>query len=373
MHYIFFTKEPLIIERCKIISKIIYISGVIITFGLFLLLPPPVSACHIVDVDAVYDCDGYTVTVWAWVHSGYELSMELELRQGPYDYGKFLHYTKFEQGGENVKTVFSGSWGDTLCGDYNVERNIHLYNLCKSVIDSEYNYATINCNCFECYDDADCDDGDLCNGSETCVNNHCVDEILGVACGVCDGKVTQLTLRYLGVSTAYIEVIQKDQQLVFEGMIQSGDTFTFSGMDLKGTLGTEISIFVDGYLNTKIHTSCSNPIGPGLVSGDFEVVEGYSRNGGLLCPLYIDCDDGNICTNDWCDPQAGCQYTNNNSSCDDSSVCTEGDYCSDGACQGGIPITCDDGDGCTTDTCDSLSGCVFTPIQGCECDEDSDR
>lgn len=38
-----------------------------------------------------------------------------------------------------------------------------------------------------------------------------------------------------------------------------------------------------GELNAKIHTSGSKPIGPGLVSGDFEVVEGYSRNGGKLC------------------------------------------------------------------------------------------
>jgi len=50
-------------------------------------------------------------------------------------------------------------------------------------------------------------------------------------------------------------------------------------------LGSEISIFVDGELNTKIHTSCSRPIGPGQISGDFEVIEGYSLRGGRICPL----------------------------------------------------------------------------------------
>jgi hypothetical protein len=53
-------------------------------------------------------------------------------------------------------------------------------------------------------------------------------------------------------------------------------------------MGTEIYIAIDGVQNTAIHTSCSNPIGPDMVFGDFKVVEGYSRNGGLLggtnCP-----------------------------------------------------------------------------------------
>ena len=37
--------------------------------------------------------------------------------------------------------------------------------------------------------------------------------------------------------------------------------------------------------NTKIHTSCSDPIGPGLISGDFTVIAGESKKGGELCPL----------------------------------------------------------------------------------------
>lgn len=34
-----------------------------------------------------------------------------------------------------------------------------------------------------------------------------------------------------------------------------------------------------------IHTSCSQPICPGMTRGAFVVVEGASRGGGLLCPL----------------------------------------------------------------------------------------
>jgi len=64
--------------------------------------------------------------------------------------------------------------------------------------------------------------------------------------------------------------------------------FSFTGADRKGTLGPSIKLFVDGHYNTSMHTSCSVPIGPGTVAGDFLVIEGASRNGGALCPV----DDG---------------------------------------------------------------------------------
>jgi len=48
-------------------------------------------------------------------------------------------------------------------------------------------------------------------------------------------------------------------------------------------MGTEITIYVDGQERERIHTSCSKPIGPGMFWGDFELIEGHSRNGGRLC------------------------------------------------------------------------------------------
>ncbi len=52
-------------------------------------------------------------------------------------------------------------------------------------------------------------------------------------------------------------------------------------------------------------------------------------------------------------------------SCNDGSQCTLGDACTGGVCVGATPLTCDDGQPCTNDSCAAATGCVFTPIAGC--------
>jgi uncharacterized repeat protein (TIGR01451 family) len=109
------------------------------------------------------------------------------------------------------------------------------------------------------------------------------------ACGSCDGKVSELTLRYLGtVRNADVQVFQRDrgeQLFVFRGIVQPGASFIITGKDRRETLGPQIRILVNGVENARIQTSCETPVGPGLVAGDFAVVEGASRNGGALCRL----------------------------------------------------------------------------------------
>ena len=84
----------------------------------------------------------------------------------------------------------------------------------------------------------------------------------------------------------------KDGGIIFNDYVDPNGEFTINGQDKNGTLGTEITLYVDGVQNTKIHTSCSQPIYPGLVSGDFEVIEGYSKDGGLLATTGTDCLEG---------------------------------------------------------------------------------
>jgi hypothetical protein len=66
------------------------------------------------------------------------------------------------------------------------------------------------------------------------------------------------------------------------------------------------------------------------------------------------CDDGNACTTDSCDPAIGCVHTP--VPCYDGNACTT--YTCDPAtgCVYGS-VSCDDGDACTTDSCDPATGC----------------
>jgi hypothetical protein len=85
----------------------------------------------------------------------------------------------------------------------------------------------------------------------------------------------------------------------------------------------------------------------------------------------LNCDDGNVCTDDSCDPASGCVHTNNTASCDDGNACTTADTCSGGTCVGGPAPNCNDGNLCTTDSCDPQTGCANVPVEcpaGQQCD-----
>ena len=81
-----------------------------------------------------------------------------------------------------------------------------------------------------------------------------------------------------------------------------------------------------------------------------------------------DCDDENPCTNDACDPRAGCLHFENAATCDDDDFCTRNDACIDGYCVG-TRRSCDDGDACTLDSCDPAEGCRNAPATGGSCDD----
>ncbi|MCS6899526.1 MAG: hypothetical protein RMJ98_07420 [Myxococcales bacterium] len=80
-------------------------------------------------------------------------------------------------------------------------------------------------------------------------------------------------------------------------------------------------------------------------------------------------DDGNPCTNDSCDPATGnAVYTPApGQSCSDGNACTLGDQCNESGSCTGKPKAVDDGNPCTTDTCDPVTGNVaYTPAPNCQ-------
>lgn len=83
------------------------------------------------------------------------------------------------------------------------------------------------------------------------------------------------------------------------------------------------------------------------------------------------CDDGKPCTQNLCDALTGCNYPNNNVlPCSDGDPCTPTDVCTAGACVGTGTMVCNDGNPCTTDSCVKGKGCQFPAgSDGGTCDD----
>ncbi len=88
---------------------------------------------------------------------------------------------------------------------------------------------------------------------------------------------------------------------------------------------------------------------------------------GGSCPAQnpVNCDDSNVCTNDSC-TLSGCSNVANSDPCSDGNGCTVGDTCVSKVCKSGSLKTCNDDLFCTSDSCNSLTGeCVFTNLGYC--------
>ena len=91
-------------------------------------------------------------------------------------------------------------------------------------------------------------------------------------------------------------------------------------------------------VNGQIVTTSGNPC------DDFNAcTTGDVCNQGTCVGTPINCDDGNPCTNDYCDPELGCQYSpSSGTPCNDGNPCTIMDTCNNGICQGDPLPDCDD-------------------------------
>ncbi|MFH1529644.1 MAG: hypothetical protein ABIK09_02795 [Pseudomonadota bacterium] len=86
----------------------------------------------------------------------------------------------------------------------------------------------------------------------------------------------------------------------------------------------------------------------------------------------VECGPGGTCYELACDPGTGdCVPTgiNDGGTCDDVDVCTTGETCAAGECTGGAPIDCDDGEPCTVDSCEPVDGCAHAPAPALPCDD----
>jgi hypothetical protein len=89
------------------------------------------------------------------------------------------------------------------------------------------------------------------------------------------------------------------------------------------------------------------------------------------CATDADCDDGNPCTADLCEPD-GCEHQPmTGATCGKGTDCTPAPVCTaSDACAPGLPdaAKCDDGNPCTIDACE-VTGCTHSANTGAPCND----
>ncbi len=243
-------------------------------------------------------------------------------------------------------------------------------------------------NCDGAVDEATCDDGnpcteDACGGADGCSNviieGSCSDGDLCTAndlcvAGVCQGTAIECEDDDPCTTDACVE-----GACIFEsandGLIcDDGDACTVGESCTAGACGDGIDVVCTAMACQA--GTCDSEQGCVYVDQAGECSDGDLCTGPDVCadgqctagPL-IQCNDDNPCTSASCDSETGCGApVDVAAACDDANACTVGDQCSDGECQGGAALECDDLLGCTVDACIPELGCTSTPSDGL-CDD----
>jgi hypothetical protein len=188
--------------------------------------------------------------------------------------------------------------------------------------------------CIHTGGNASCDDGNLCTTNDTCVNGTCVG---GAPTSCDDGNVC--TLDGCGPTVGCVHL---------------------SACDDHNPCTTDTCDAVTGCRNVVVPNGTPCPDGNACNGAE------VCQSGVCAAGTPLNCDDHNPCTYDTCDRVNGCQHTPLvDTPCSDNNVCNGLEMCGGGVCHPGTPLNCDDGNACTTDSCNSISGCVHTPIPGC--------
>jgi Tol biopolymer transport system component len=270
-----------------------------------------------------------------------------------------------------------------------------------------------------------CDDGDLCTGPDPVTGGVCaVNNCDTCTDGVCGGPPTNQTPGQPGAAPAcennnVCDGIMACDPATGTSCIETVPPLTCVADTNPCTTDTCDPVLGCNWPNTDpcddgslcttgdtcdARTCRGDPVecpGDGNFCNGIEICNPLS---GACEATDLDCDDGNVCTDDSCDDTAttaleACVHVNNALACDDTNACTENDTCSNGQCIGALsaaaatcnagdgdactgvevcnpatgaceatPLNCDDANPCTTDSCDPIQGCQHVALSGL-CDD----
>ena len=207
--------------------------------------------------------------------------------------------------------------------------------------------------------DVACDDGSACTDNDWCQAGQCLGDL--VDCSD-DNDCTDDDCDPLEGCVNYNNADPCDDgdACTVDDMCAAGECLAGPIMDCQDDNQCTDDYCLDGVCQHD--PSDGLPCDDGNLCTQQDVCEQASCGGSS-----VNCDDGNLCTDDECQPDQGCLNQFNNAPCNDANQCTDADTCVLGECQGGPPVLCDDENGCTADSCDSLQGCVYAPLTGESC------
>ena len=209
-----------------------------------------------------------------------------------------------------------------------------------------------------------CDDGLFCNVGETCTAGacgggnarNCSD---GIACttDTCD-EITDLCDNTLDAGFCLISgVCRAESQTNPANQCEECATGVSTSAWSPKITGSACGSGSD--------TDCTNP---DTCDGAGACLDNHELSG-TACgsPTDTNCDNP-----DTCDGSGSCLPNRepNGTTCDDGLFCNVGESCADGVCGGGTALNCSDGVGCTDDSCDDTLDTCVNQINDANCDNE---
>ena len=250
----------------------------------------------------------------------------------------------------------------------------------------------------------ECSDGDPCTGPDACANGECVSGAVICECQV-DGDCVDQEDGNLCNGTLVCDTSSQNM-LDWDCVVDPGTVVTCDPSqdteckEAQCVPSNGQCVMVP--INEGGECDDGNPCTAGDVCEQGDCVSGASQcacetdadceaeedgdlcNGTLVCDTssqdmldwacvvdpgsVVVCDDPppNACLAFECDPLVAIcvlVVTNEGGACDDEDACTDNDICTEGACSGQVTVSCNDGNLCTVDSCEPLSGCINEPME----------
>ncbi len=208
-----------------------------------------------------------------------------------------------------------------------------------------------SCRLWSCGETGFCDlpgesaGGQLCPSPNGCATRTCTPEALCVATGSTCSDGVECNRDYCHVPSTQCFYVQK--QVPEEGTCLDGSICTVDVCEpFVGCTHTD------------------KPDGTTCVQWELCMTPQGTCQEGECVRAPKDCGDADPCTVDWCDEVGLCQHAaaQDGGPCQGPNHCLDGDTCLAGECQdGAVPVSCDDSNVCTVDSCDPGTGCVHSP------------